>query len=444
MSIKKRDIEDIIDNEALEYAMYTVQGRAIPNMIDGFKPVHRFIIHRALDLAKSSNFKKFHKIASIAGSVSDLGYHHTEVSAQDSGAKLANTWDNNFPLLDGQGNFGSRIIKEAGASRYIFARISDNFIKVYKDLDICPKHDDPEHIPPKFYLPLIPTVLLNGISGIAIGYATNILPHDVESVIECTKAAIKGKLDFEPKVKYPEFKGDIVELEDGRYELHGLYKFLSKTAIHITEIPRKWDRETYLIKILEPLRMDGLINYEEGSAKEGFNFKVKLRKEYKLPKSEEAIHNKIMKDFGLIEKVKQNITVINQDSALKYYETPSQLIRDFVEYRMPFVQTRIDNNIKELQHKLNLCTAKVKFIKMVVDGDIVINGKKRAELVSEIKTHKDISEFSDTLVSMNIYHMTLDEIAKLEKAVKECEKELSYWNKTTPQKEYIKDLEGIL
>ena len=98
-----RNLQSIIDNEAKEFAIYTVENRAIPNLIDGFKPVQRFVIARALDLSRG-NKEKFHKLASVAGGVADLGYHHGEGSAQDAGALMANTWNNNYPLLDGQGN----------------------------------------------------------------------------------------------------------------------------------------------------------------------------------------------------------------------------------------------------------------------------------------------------------------------------------------------------
>ena len=95
-----RSLESIINNEALAYAMYTVENRAIPNMIDGFKPVQRFVIARTLMLGKSDK-NKFHKLASIAGGVADLGYHHGEGSAQETGALMANDWNNNVPFLDG-------------------------------------------------------------------------------------------------------------------------------------------------------------------------------------------------------------------------------------------------------------------------------------------------------------------------------------------------------
>ena len=440
----KRDVTDIIDTEAKEFAIYSGAGRALPNMIDGFKPVHRFIVYRSLDLCKKSGQKAYHKLTSIAGSVSELGYHHTEDAAQDAAALLANTWSNNYPLLDGRGNFGSRIIKAAGASRYIYARISNNYFNVYKDDNICPPHEDIEHIPPKHFLPVIPTILLNGIRGVATGYACIVLPYDFKSVVECTKLALQGKLDREPEVRYPCFEGEVVYKGDKKYEINGIYKFLSKTVMEITEIPVSWDRVKYLTKILEPLRANGFITYEDGCDKDGFNFKVKFRKEYELPKDKEKLHDKIMKDFGLIEKVTQNLTVSDQNNCVKTYESPSELIKDFVEYRIQFVQKRIDHKIDETEKKLRYAKAKIDFIKLVISGEIVISGKKRKELLNLLNTYDNLKDYSETLISMNIYHMTSDETEKLSKNVKEVEKELKYWRTTTKEKEYCKDIDNLL
>lgn len=438
----RRDLKSIIDNEALAYAMYTVENRAIPNMIDGFKPVQRFVVARCLDMARG-NKEKFHKLASIAGGVADLGYHHGEGSAQEAGALMANTWNNNFPLLDGQGNFGSRLVKKAAASRYIFARIGTNFAKVYKDTEYAPVHADVEHKPPAFYLPIIPTVLLNGISGIATGYATNILPHSFDSVKKAVLQVLQEKRVTKPKVAYPEFRGDVVEIEPGSYELRGTYKFTSRTQMHITEIPYKYDRETYVAKVLDPLEDKGYITYDDDCDENGFGFKVKIRKEYELPTEENKKHEKIMKDFGLIERRSQNLTVINEKGKLKVYEDVVELIRDFVEVRKTFVQKRIDGKIIETEEAFKLALAKATFIKDVIDGVVVIQGKTRKVLTEELASNKVYGEYADKLVAMNIFHITSDEAKKLALEAKAKKEEHQYWKTTDVVTEYVKDLEAL-
>ncbi|QQG32089.1 DNA topoisomerase [Citrobacter phage CkP1] len=443
-SLNERSLQSIIDNEAKEFAIYTVENRAIPNMIDGFKPVQRFVIKRALDLSKG-NKEKFHKLASVAGGVADLGYHHGEGSAQDAGALMANTWNNNYPLLDGQGNFGSRLVQKAAASRYIFCRISDNFRNVYKDLEIVPEHKDKEHVPPAFYLPIIPTVLLNGVRGIATGYATNILPHSFKSVVECTKLAVQGKLDKEPDIEFPKFNGKIVKNEDGSVELHGTYKFTSATQIYISEIPYKFDRDTYVEKVLDPLEEKGFITYVDDCSKTGFGFKVKLRKDYMLGECDENYrHEKIMRDFKLVEKLSQFIVVIDENGKLNdKFTKASELINHFVKVRKTFIEKRIDFKRVDVMNQLNLAVAKAQFIKKVIDGEIVIQGKTRKQLTAELEQNELFKPHVDKLVGLNIYHITSDEAKKLVQVAKDLKKEYEYWKETTPDVEFMKDLEEL-
>ena len=440
-----RSLTDIINNETFYYALYTVEQRAIPNMMDGFKPVQRFVVYRALMMAKAFTPKKYHKLASVAGGTSELGYHHTETSAQDSGALLANTWNNNFPLLDGQGNFGSRIIQEAAASRYIYARVSKNFYDTYSDFDIAPSHKDLEHIPPKFFLPIIPTVLLNGVKGIATGYATDILPHSVKSVINCTKLALENKLtdDIEPEVSFPDFRGDIVKTDKNQYMLYGKYTLKGKKLV-ITEVPYKWDREKYVSKVLEKLKALGYISYEDDCDSNGLGFTVTLKPTYELPKNETARNNQIIKDFGLSESVSQNLVVIDETGKLNLsFETSNDLIKHFVKVRIPYIKQRIDNKIKECKEKHDIANAKVIFIKGIVSGDIVISNKSRKDVLVEIKKVDALKDYADTLIAMNIYHMTTDEIKKLEAAQKQLAAEIKKWESTTPEIEYMNDLNKI-
>lgn len=443
VSLNARSLEDIVNNEAKEYAIYTVENRAIPNLIDGFKPVQRFVMYRALELGRG-NKEKFHKLASIAGGVADAGYHHGEGSAQDAGALMANTWNNNYPLLDGQGNFGSRLVQKAAASRYIFCRVSDNFRNVYKDTEIAPVHKDNEHTPPAYYLPIIPTVLLNGVRGIATGYATNILPHSFKSLVECTKLALQGKLDKEPEVSIPQFKGKVVPLEDGGVELHGEYKFTSASQMYISEIPAKFDRETYVEKVLEPLVDKNCISYVDDCSKEGFGFKVKFKKDYMLGQDDAQRHDKIMRDFKLIEKMSQFIVVIDENGKLNdKFTKSSELIKHFVEVRKKYVVQRIEHKTKECLEAFKLALAKAKFIKSVIDGEIVIQGKTRKQLINEIESLPDYKEYAEKLVAMNIYHMTSDEAKKLAMHAKDMKNEYKYWTETTPEAEYMKDLEAL-
>lgn len=437
------NLDNIVYGVAKDFAIYSAEERGIPNMIDGLKPVQRFVIECALRKSKGDK-KKFRKMADIGSGVAELGYHHGEGNAVDAGALMANTWSNNIPLLEGQGNFGSRLVQKAGASRYIHARVHENFFKIYKDMECTPFHEDQEHLPPAFYLPVVPMVLSNGISGIATGYATDILPHSFESLVECTKLALEGKLDKEPQVKFPRFTGNILPRDDrDGVILEGTYELSGKTKLTITEVPYKYDREKY-VEVLDALEEKGaIVSYNDRCSKDGFKFEVTLKRDYFKSEKEELRHDQIMKDFKLVQLVAQNISVVNEHGRVEVFEKASDLIRRFVSVRIGYVEKRIEYMKAETHKAFEYAKAKAYFIKCVINGDIIIQGKRKQEVIESIQHYELLAEYADKLVSMPLYSVTAEEAKKLVEDAKRYKEEHEYWCNTTPQVEYKKDLEEL-
>lgn len=437
-----RKFSDIMNKEARDYSMYTIEDRAIPNLIDGLKPVQRLFLYSVLRNAKNN----FSKVAAVGGVVSEYGYHHAEIAAQDAGALMANTWNNNFPIILGRGNFGSRIVPEASAARYIYCTIHENFNKTFLDIEQAPKHWDPEHFPPRYYLPVIPTVLLNGVSGIAVAYATDILPHDPVSVTECVKQYIETGDCEEPKLKFPEFNGKIIKETDNKFILEGTYEYdpKRKTKLIITEIPPKYDRTKYVAVLDALVDSNKIVSYTT-DCRNGFRFEVTLKRDNT---TDMMNHDDVMKMFKLNQSVSQNITVIgpNRDQKntdVRIYDTAKQVIKDFVDYRLTHYPVRIKNKIAELNEKHRYASAKIIFIEKVISDEINPRGKTRKQTLTEIEKFDELKEFSEKLIGMNIYHITSDEVAKLKKDLQVIEKELKHWKKTTPKAEYLRDLENI-
>ena len=423
----KRPLKSIVDKEALTYAKYSVEERAIPNLIDGMKPVHRFFLYSVMQSAST----KFNKVAAIGGRVSELGYHHGETSAADSGALMASTWSNNLPIVEGDGNFGSRMIQEASASRYVFARLHENFHKYFKDTNLAPVHPDPEHLPPKFYLPIIPYVLVNGSFGIATGFRTDIPPHSVDSVVECVKQYITTGDCDEPRIQFPEFKGEIVQSEEECYMV-GKYELIGKTKLIITEIPYSYDREKYVTVLDDLAERDVIVRYEDLCGEDDFEFEVTLKRDFK--------HDKIVDVFKLQQNIPRNLVAITHDRNVKVYENTTQMLKEFVDYRMPFYDNRIQNELTKSSKALELAEAKVLFIESVLDGSIDLKGRTRLQTINVIKTHEKLVDFADDLIKMNIYHLTTDEIKKLKQDITRIKKDVKYWNTTNSRKEYLNDL----
>ncbi len=431
-------ISDVAANEMHDYAMYTISNRAIPNMYDGLKPVQRFYLYSSLVNSK----KDYKKVSAVSGVVSDYGYQHGETSAAGAGQLMAATWNNNVCLVEGRGSFGTRQVQEAGAARYVYTRVHENFNKYIKDLDLAPEHEDPEHTPPQFYIPVLPLALANGTKGIATGFATNILPRGIDALRDaCKEFLTTGKIAKRLDVEFPDFTGTTTyDASIDRYVCDGVYHKPSSTRMVITEIPYGFDRESY-IKILDKLEDENEIySYDDQCGTHGFRFDIKLKQNT----SAKWKHDKIMKQFKLTKNHSENLTVIDENFALREYTDERELIVDFCRFRLDILQKRIQARIAEYTELDRWLRVKMEFILAVLDNKIVFKGNKKDQVAHLILTHTSaIPEDTDKLLRLNIMTLTQEQVDELQKQLKENAKTLKYWQGTTPNDQFIEDLAGL-
>lgn len=431
-------ISKVAKNEWLSFAMYTVESRAIPNMIDGLKPVQRFYLYSSIKNSK----KDFKKVSAVSGIISDYGYNHGESSAASAGQLMAAEWNNNICLIEGRGSFGTRLIQEAGAPRYVYTRLHENFSKYIQDLDLSPLHEDPEHEPPAFYLPAIPLVLANGTKGIATGFATNILPRSVESLSSaCREYLSGGNISSKLPVSFPEFSGTVTYDDvEKRYTVRGTFERNSKTVLTITEVPYGYDRESY-VKVLDKLEDDNdIVSYEDLCDKQGFRFEVKL----KLSSANAWTDERIIRKFKLTKPLSENLTVIDYNGKLREYTDERDLIKDFCEYRIGILEQRIGKRKEEYTEEARWLDVKMQFIQAVLDDKIVFKNRKKNDVADQIlNVTSALPNDTDRLLRINIMSLTDEMVKELSKEIKATEKELKFWNKTTPRKQFIQDLEEI-
>lgn len=432
-------IENIAKNEWLDFAMYTVESRAIPNMIDGLKPVNRFYLYSSIKNSKTD----FKKVSAVSGIISDYGYNHGETSAAGAGQLMAATWNNNVCLIEGRGSFGTRLIQEASAARYVYTKLHSNFFKYIKDIELSPTHEDPEHEPPAFYLPIIPLVLANGTKGIATGFATNILPRDPKSLKEnCVEYIKTGKIQNQPKVKFPDFKGEVEQdaNDSNKYLIKGTFKRKTKTLLVIDEVPYGYDRESY-VKILDKLEEDNeIVSYEDCCDESGFNFEVKLKQNVSTNWSDD----KIVQKFKLSKPITENLTVIDQNGKLKIYDDANSLITDFCDYRSSILEKRIELRKQEFTELERWLTAKMEFIRAVLDDRISFKDKKKSEVEKQIiENTSALKSDIDRLLRLNMLSLTKEMIKVLNDEIRQAQNELAFWKKETPKTQFISDLGDI-
>ena len=430
-------ISNIAANEWREFAMYTVESRAIPNMIDGMKPVQRFYLYSSLINSK----RDFKKVSAISGTVSEYGYNHGENACAGAGQLMAAEWSNNICLVEGRGSFGTRLIQVAAAPRYTYTKLHENFNKYIKDIELSPQHVDPEHAPPSFYIPVIPLVLVNGIKGIATGFATNILPRDPISVIAaCKEYLTTGKIKKRLPVKFPHFIGTInLNYEDGKFYCNGVFTRRGKTVINITEVPYGYDREGY-ITILDKLEEKGdIVGYDDYCDKDGFKFEVKLKQS-----SSSWDDDKIIKEFKLSKPLTENLTVIDDKGKIREYGDERDLIKDFCDYRKNILQRRIDLKIQQYTEDARWLKVKAQFIENVLDDNIKFKNNKKAEVERLIKQFTEaIDSDIERLLRLNIVSLTSEMVKELHSQIKAANDTIKYWKKTTPDIQFLSDIDDL-
>lgn len=430
-------IKKLIDTAYKDYSLYVIRQRAIPCYIDGFKTVQRKLIRAGLDHAKNKKIK----VAELGSMLSSYEYLHGETSAQDALTLMAADWCNNLPLFEAHGNFGTRLIQEAASPRYIYVRLSDTFNKLFCDNEVVEyRNEQPE---PITYLPLIPMSLINGISGMAVGFACNILPHSPNTVVNaCIDVLRHGKVKSNTEVLYPNYRGEISLVESSKYVFKGVVEKTSdkrKILYTVTELPPNYDRLKYY-NILIDLRDKGIINdFDDECNSEGFKFLI-----YTSDEQSKKIDKDVYKTFKLISYETQNLTMIDENGQLIIFENTSQLIERFVKYRLQKTREYIDYEIKKQKNVLHELTVKREYIRDVLSKKLTLNEYSKNGLATHvISAYNTSNEVADRVISIPSYSFTSDNIDSLDSKILEITKIIEELENTNEKDLYMSRLRKL-
>ena len=337
------NIEDEMRRSYLDYAMSVIIGRALPDVRDGLKPVHRRVLWAMHELGNTYN-KPYKKSARVVGDTIGKYHPHGDTAVYDTVVRLAQDFSMRYPLVDGQGNFGSIDGDNPAAMRYTEVRLARISNEVLADIeketvDFLPNYDDslsePSVMPTR-----IPLLLVNGSEGIAVGMATKIPPHNLSEIVDGTVALLKNpRISVDELIKIipgPDFPtaGFIY----GREEIHrayregrGIIQMRAKAAIDrigrgererdaivVTEIPYQINKARLIEKIAELVhekKLDGISELRDESNREGMRIVIELKRDA-VP---QVVLNKLYKltslqaSFGII-----NIAIFGGDRASSY------------------------------------------------------------------------------------------------------------------------------
>ena len=439
----EKTITEFLSVEYKDFAMYSIEGRAIPSCIDGFKPSQRKVIHVANQIWKTGN-EKVLKIFQLSGKVaSDVFYHHGDASLNSAIINMAQKFKNNAPLLEEDGQFGSLRSPQAGAPRYIGTKLSDNFRLMYKDFDLLNyKEEEGESIEPEFFLPIIPTVLINGSSGIAVGFATNILNRDVKSVTDSCIKILKGKNIEEIAPSLREFTGDFVQDTENhkRWIIRGKIERLNTSTVKITELPPSMTFEKYEDLLDKLCDTKDIVSYDD-NCKDRIEYIIKFTR----ADLEKATDEKLIKMFKLEEASTEIFSTLDEFGKLKIFENTSDIIRYFVEFRLRYYHKRKEFMLNKMRHDLKILSNRGRFIKAILDEKLKVNNVSKPDIIKSIEEMRleKIDDNYDYLLRMPIYSLTKELFEKLKSDFTTKKEEIRLLEETDPKDMYLLDLDEL-
>jgi len=401
-TLKEVSYKDFVDKELVLFSKNSVM-RAIPNIMDGFKPSQRKVLFGCF----KRKLKNDCKVAQLAGYISEhAAYHHGETSLMDTIIGMAQDFvgSNNVNLLLPQGQFGTRLQggKDAAAARYIFTRLAPVTRAIFKELDdpiLDYQDEEGSSIEPEWYCPIIPMILVNGCDGIGTGWSTSIPNFNPRDIISNIRRHINNQKLEEMQPWYSGFGGTIQPTDDGRCEVVGVIEMNGTSKATITELPvKKWtqDYREFLEDCMPKGAKKGekeklLDDYTEYHTEKTVHFDLTLAQEFKNT-------NQLEKAFKLRSSISlNNMMLFDADGKIHKYDSALEIIKDFAGVRMKMYEKRKAYILARLQRESEILSEKARFIKLVLKGDLKVKRRKIIDLVADLKKHsfKPMKEMKD-------------------------------------------------
>jgi DNA topoisomerase II len=438
---KQLPLEGFFKNEYIDFSVYD-NVRKLGNYIDGQKNASRKIVHTVLQ----QNIDKFVKVSNLGPKVQDYAqYLHgsLEGTIVNMTANYVGS-GNNVPLLEGDGNFGSSFINDAAATRYIFARMNPILKQLYnKDDFVNLEHQDFEgaKIEPRFYVPVLPMLAINGSEGVSIGFAQKILPRKPKEIIKWVKQRASGERITANLT--PHWEGMSCTVNKGeskvQWEITGSFVRNTKHRITINSLPVGYTLKQYQA-VLEKLVDDKVIkDYDDLSDNDVFEFEIQVDRAFG-----ERTDEWIMTKLKLIKKVSENFTCIDENNKIVIFKGLKELLEAWYVKRIEYNDKRKQHLLASMQEEMDYTNARAKFIQGVVDGAIELRNTKEAAVITQAEAYDAILQGRvKGFLGLPMRSLTTEEIAKLKAKAKALKSEITAYSKHTFEDILIQDLGSI-
>ena len=446
-NIKPHSIEEEIKDSFLSYAMSVIVSRALPDVRDGLKPVHRRVLYAMHDLGLQPN-RPYRKSATVVGEVIGKYHPHGDSAVYDTLVRLAQDFSLRYPLVDGQGNFGSVDGDPAAAMRYTEARLARMASEMLRDIssdtvDFAPNFDESQREP--VVLPArFPNLLVNGSDGIAVGMATKIPPHNLGEVVDATVALIDDpELDNEAlanHIKGPDFPtgGIIVGLRGIRDALltgRGSVRVQAKahteqikgnrTQIVVTEIPYQVNKSYLLQKIAELVKerkLDGISDLRDESDRTGMRIVIELKREA-VPK---VVLNNLYKQTQMQQSFGVNLVALvdGVPRTLSY----KQVLKHYVAHQFEVVTRRTRYELGRAQARAHILEGLLVALSNLDEVVAIIRRSRSVETArgNLMKKFKLSERQAQAILDLRLQRLTALERRKVEQEHRDLVEKIDY------------------
>lgn len=443
-----------------EYSVYVADTRGIPNVVDGLKTSQRIALWLMRNRAE-----KIKTVGLMGQMAYERLYVHGDQSAANAISLLAAPFKNNYPLIQGEGEFGSRIKPDGiGAPRYTEvkrSKVAQSLL--YTDLPNVPliKNYDGSNQMPQHFLPLVPTVLLNGVVGVAVGYSTNILPRSLKDVTQACIDTVQGK---KPKPIHPYYETYDVKVKNlgpSQYEFSGKAEIVDTSTVRVTELPPGLSLDDFRKRLIQMEEDEKILDFDDNSS-ETIDISIRMKRgslKAQAAKTETVAGKKVrvaakpawdeqkaIDFFKIKTKVTERIVVLMWDQRrIDTYEDPRDLIADFVQFRLGVYEERYKRLLAEdtdelLYWKLLEALFTKGFTKKL--GTFATKDALIAEVLKVAKAAKIAvgDHHVDRAISLATYRWTKDFEKEVKAKIAELEKNIKEYKAILKSKQRIKDI----
>ncbi|KAA9409498.1 DNA gyrase subunit A [Haloarcula hispanica] len=441
--IKHVRIEDEMEQSYIDYAMSVIAGRALPDVRDGLKPVHRRILYAMHEMGVSSN-TAHRKSSSIVGDTMGDYHPHGGSAIYDTLVRMAQDFSMRYPLIDGQGNFGSMDGDPAAAMRYTEARMDPIAEELLEDIekdtvDFSSNYDDrlqePDVLPSK-----VPNLLLNGSSGIAVGMSTNIPPHNLGELVDATVQLLENPdctvEDLMEHIKGPDFPtgGNIVGRDAiysayatgrGRLRVRAEYEVDPEEGrIVISELPYQENKARVVERIADDVnegKIEGIADLRDESDRNGVRIVVELKRGANI----DVVENRLLdhhleSTFGVI-----NLALVDgQPKVLSLKET----LQHYIDHRREVVRRRSEYDLAEAEDRAHILEGRLKALENVEDVvELIQNSEDRDAARTGLQKSFEFSEEQAAhIVRMQLGSLTSMEATEIEEEYEDVQNTIDY------------------